>query len=522
MRRTHATGPAALLAATLLALSLPASFAMAQDAPATQDQGDINEGDTPSVSVRPPDSTGEGPNAGAWFVYELEPGKSATGQAEIFNPADIEQRVVFDVTDVTFGPNATPIVGETKDDVGGWVTLSRSEAVIPAGAAILVDFTLAVPENAEPGDHIGAFTATTVNLQGTMNIQRRIARRLYVTVPGDVTPAWEIEDIDVTEYQALFPGTARVMVQLRNTGRVRVEPTVLVGDVPAEGSEVLLAKSAEQYVANVDIPWYGGPVSIPIEVTTPDGQVRTETASLFVIPVGVLMIAFLFAIIAFALRRWLKTRTSKAAKLREDIERLERALREQAGAGGAVPAPVVTGDADDEPAEEAAPDPRAELLQAAKRARRSSDAATLSAVARRLHEHDNNALELLLEAAAQQGPGADDLLDLAGSYGAAALSTNEADALAPEQRNLLERKVAEHLLGMHASPAKVEPEPTITLEDLAGVPGLGAAKQAALLDHFGSVEAVAAASVADLTEVKGVGPALAEKIAQHLDQTVDA
>ncbi|GAA2008205.1 excinuclease ABC subunit UvrC [Brevibacterium samyangense] len=47
---------------------------------------------------------------------------------------------------------------------------------------------------------------------------------------------------------------------------------------------------------------------------------------------------------------------------------------------------------------------------------------------------------------------------------------------------------------------------------LDGVEGLGDAKRKALLRHFGSVKKMRAASVAELQEVKGVGPALAARI----------
>ncbi|HEX9888667.1 MAG TPA: ATP-binding cassette domain-containing protein [Nitriliruptorales bacterium] len=49
---------------------------------------------------------------------------------------------------------------------------------------------------------------------------------------------------------------------------------------------------------------------------------------------------------------------------------------------------------------------------------------------------------------------------------------------------------------------------------LAGVPGLGPVKQERLLDAFGSLGALAAADVTDLTEVEGIGPALAGRVSE--------
>lgn len=57
---------------------------------------------------------------------------------------------------------------------------------------------------------------------------------------------------------------------------------------------------------------------------------------------------------------------------------------------------------------------------------------------------------------------------------------------------------------------------------LDGIPGLGAAKQKALLKHFGSVRRIRAAAVDDLTAAPGIGPALAEKIYRALSPAAES
>jgi excinuclease ABC subunit C len=46
--------------------------------------------------------------------------------------------------------------------------------------------------------------------------------------------------------------------------------------------------------------------------------------------------------------------------------------------------------------------------------------------------------------------------------------------------------------------------------------GLGPARKKALLQHFGSIERLRLAAVADITKVRGIGPALAETVARRL------
>jgi excinuclease ABC subunit C len=51
---------------------------------------------------------------------------------------------------------------------------------------------------------------------------------------------------------------------------------------------------------------------------------------------------------------------------------------------------------------------------------------------------------------------------------------------------------------------------------LETVPGLGPAKRRALLSHFGGLQGVVRAGAADLSQVKGIGAALAQVIYDHL------
>jgi len=48
------------------------------------------------------------------------------------------------------------------------------------------------------------------------------------------------------------------------------------------------------------------------------------------------------------------------------------------------------------------------------------------------------------------------------------------------------------------------------------VPGLGPAKRRALLRHFGGLQGVMRAGIADLTQVTGIGAALARSLYDHL------
>ena len=56
----------------------------------------------------------------------------------------------------------------------------------------------------------------------------------------------------------------------------------------------------------------------------------------------------------------------------------------------------------------------------------------------------------------------------------------------------------------------------MTRSTLDDVPGLGPARQAALLKEFGSIKRIRTASADEISSVRGIGPALAATILEHL------
>jgi excinuclease ABC subunit C len=64
-----------------------------------------------------------------------------------------------------------------------------------------------------------------------------------------------------------------------------------------------------------------------------------------------------------------------------------------------------------------------------------------------------------------------------------------------------------------AAGARSEP----SIQDLAAIRGLGPGKRAKLIERFGSVDGIAAASVAELSAIQGIGAGLAETIKDTLN-----
>jgi hypothetical protein len=362
-------------------------------------------GDVPSVDVRPEHGDKHDPNGGQWFVLSLPPGGTGTVQAKISNPAKVPQTVSLALRDLIFADNGTPRIADAgrQQDVGAWGKPARSSVELAAQSSAVVPFTVTVPKDAEPGDHIGAIVGITANKQGTFRVVRQIGARFYVTVSGTAVRAFSITSVKSTKNSTWFPSTVDATVVLRNDGRTRVRPRVTVAGKAADGSRLLLSRSVETYTAALSVPWYGGPVDLSVRAITDDGTVRTAHKSVFIIPWGLIISVVVGLLLLLGLYRLVRWRLSRIHRLRADLERLERLVARQAGEAVAAPAVLAT---DEE-------ETIAALLTALKRAERSSGApATMARLSLALHEAGGPAVPWLVQAlGSANGTGMAELID---------------------------------------------------------------------------------------------------------------
>lgn len=404
--RRFEAGFAALVAAMLFA-ALVAPTALAQ-APTI-----------PSAEVVPANTSPDDPNGGQWFYLELDLGETATFDAHVRNPAEVPQSVTLYLGDLDFSGDSPVLKEGTQTDVGTWGRAEQDKVLIPPKSQVDARFSITVPRDAEPGDHIGAVVAESQpQAAGQFELVLVAATRLYVTVPGEVRRGLEIESVKRQLNSLLFPSRMTVSAKIRNTGRVRLDLGVKVKESAARGPKVLLSQHSEIYVADIDVPFYGGPISYAVEATdSKSGLVRKVNVTNFAIPWGLLLILAIASLFGFGVKRWWDSRASKMAKLQADIRRLETLIAQRPT--GPQPGDALGAD------EEEAEDEAAAILAALKRARRTQSQGSLERLALALHESGNDALDVLLEALEKAGAERRrDLAEAAASYGAAALLAN--------------------------------------------------------------------------------------------------
>ncbi|MFG2328555.1 DUF916 domain-containing protein [Streptomyces sp. NPDC048604] len=124
---------------------------------------------------------------------------------------------------------------EKQTGAGAWIRLSRDRVTVPARSRVTVPFTLAVPADAEPGDHPGAVVALDERVASgggsvAVGVQRAVGARVYLRVNGPTVPALSVEDVTVDQDRPLVPGaresSALVSYTLHNRGNVTLNPRV--------------------------------------------------------------------------------------------------------------------------------------------------------------------------------------------------------------------------------------------------------------------------------------------------------
>ncbi|MFJ3879587.1 WxL protein peptidoglycan domain-containing protein [Streptomyces sp. NPDC090077] len=186
----------------------------------------------------------------AYFFHQGAAGTTVSDSATIVNTSDRELTFRVFATDAVNTPSGgafalLPVQTKPKD-VGAWVALAPDAAAtvtVPPRGRKDVPFTVKVPRDAVPGDHVGGIVALNTQVEGVqqegrvqVGVQRQVGARLYFRVPGPLTPGLSVEDVRVDRSAPLLPwvkdARATVTYTLVNRGNVVVEPRVAVS---AEG-----------------------------------------------------------------------------------------------------------------------------------------------------------------------------------------------------------------------------------------------------------------------------------------------
>lgn len=234
------------VAVLLTTLALPATAAdEPAPTPGAPDGSTTSSNELVTFGVAP--AGPEKPDQRPYLAYTVAPGSVISDHIAVLNQADHALELDVYASDVTPGAEGgleVPARAVAPTSAGSWVSSDVSHVQAPPQTAetglgfVIVPFTVTVPNNAEPGDHVAAVVAalTAKGEAGAgspaLDLEQRVAARLYITVDGELAPGLVIRDLGATFESGglVSAGAVNVAYTLENTGNVRmkVSPTVRV------------------------------------------------------------------------------------------------------------------------------------------------------------------------------------------------------------------------------------------------------------------------------------------------------
>ncbi|MFA1542534.1 WxL protein peptidoglycan domain-containing protein [Actinomadura monticuli] len=322
-----------IAAAALLATALAAGTAVPGGAAAAAEPAPVPATGNGAWSVGPANRSGA-LAARPFFAFEAPPGKTVRDVVRITNLTD--RPITFRV----YGADAynTPrdagfalrTAEEAPRDVGAWISLKSATAKIPARTAKEIPFTLKIPANATPGEHIGGVVALNTAIESVqegggarVGVRRAVGARVYLRVSGPLTPGLRAAGLGVRRSDPAVPfvqhGRGTIRYTVVNTGNQRISPTARVRATGAFGREIKrwpdrrLPEILPGERTDITVPWDGTPgleaVTVRVELVAAGGiDVRAQTG--FVVVPWVALLAFagavflLWSVLPRLIRRW--------------------------------------------------------------------------------------------------------------------------------------------------------------------------------------------------------------------------
>ncbi|MGW7430368.1 WxL protein peptidoglycan domain-containing protein [Streptomyces sp. NPDC054861] len=174
-----------------------------------------------------------------YFYLSADPGTTVTDQVTVSNKTGAPLTFRIYGADAynteRDGGFAVRTQQEKQTGPGAWITPRRTRVTVPARSSVTVPYTLAVPADAEPGDHPGAVVALDERIAAAgggvaVGVRRAVAARVYLRVTGPTVPALAVEDVTLAQDRPLIPGagpsSALVSYTLHNRGNVTLHPRV--------------------------------------------------------------------------------------------------------------------------------------------------------------------------------------------------------------------------------------------------------------------------------------------------------
>lgn len=164
------------------------------------------------------------------FELNSNPGDSISNLIRVYNDLDAEITVNMEVQDFVAAGEQGQVLIKGAEDSGSyslakWVTLTPQTFTLAPRSSQMVEFTLRIPSDGEPGGHYASILASVSGsaTAGGVGISQKVGSLLLLSVAGEVSENLNIVDFNAdsnfTEY-----GPEKLIARFRNDGSVHLKP----------------------------------------------------------------------------------------------------------------------------------------------------------------------------------------------------------------------------------------------------------------------------------------------------------
>jgi hypothetical protein len=174
------------------------------------------------------------------LTFQSSPGGQSLNHVAVVNYAATRQTLnvyPVDATNAADGSIAFADASAARTGAAAWLSVQLPNPVsaitLRPHATRVLPISLVVPKNATPGDHVAAVIASLTSTARTkkgekVNLEQRVALRVYIRVSGPALPALRIQNLHVNYHNAVGLGSATVSFAVHNSGNISLGGTVQV------------------------------------------------------------------------------------------------------------------------------------------------------------------------------------------------------------------------------------------------------------------------------------------------------
>lgn len=223
----------------------------------------------------------------------VKPGQSIKDKLQVINQGSAAYTVEvyaapYSVDGEEYTPEFDPVAG--KPDVTSWISFDKTNLTVPKNKTVDVNYTLAVPENTEPGGYyLVAFVESKSDEEGQgVIVNQRLGEVFYINVPGNVKESGKVLTWEA-DFLQKSPMTATL--RLENDGgthygsNTKLQVKDLFGGTKYE--QVTDKQVLPQTIRHIPFEWKEAPPLGLFKVTgsthIPSGDVQLSTQYVLVI-----------------------------------------------------------------------------------------------------------------------------------------------------------------------------------------------------------------------------------------------